>query len=249
MKFELLDRYMRRFELDKEYAFPPEMYVAIHLEGYHLEKLKKEKKWLQPGCEEWKKLFVETTESLMNTIPGTKYAYFTPDEISLLLSKTMDNYGRLARKISSLATGYCSAKFSLLTQSVAAFQTRIFQLPNEECVVDYFFWRKEAGYRANLHRFCLYLLQSQGMGEKEAAQSLGKLDTRGKEGLIKKYGESLSSYPSWFFQGIGFFWKPKRETKITPQGKKVEFWRNQVAWDENLTAPKEVYRRFILEHL
>ena len=250
MKFELLDRYMRRFEFERSYAFPPEMYVVVQLQVFQGERLFE--KYKKPYDEELKQHFEEVTRYLMTSPIRLliSYAYLFGEEISLLIPKSVDNLGRLARKVSSLLVGEASGRMSLLEGEVVSFEARLFQLPNEECVIDYFFWRQEAAQREALHRYALHWLVKEGKNKKEASRELAKLDVRGREKILEKAGKPFSSLPPWQTRGFALFWQPKRLKTTHPKtGAEVEYWRKELAKEEELPLDREKYRRFLLSHL
>ena len=81
---------------------------------------------------------VATTEHLMECGFQVVYGYTQSDEISLLMHRDEDLFGRKVRKYNSILAGEASAKFSLLLGDLAAFDCRVCQLPNRVLVRDYF---------------------------------------------------------------------------------------------------------------
>ena len=105
---------------------------------------------------------VETTAHVMQCGFRMLYGYTQSDEISLLVHRDEQAFGRKLRKYESILAGEASAKFALLLGTHAAFDCRISQLPNPELVVDYFRWRSEDAHRNALNGHCYWLLRKQG---------------------------------------------------------------------------------------
>lgn len=250
MKFEHLDRYMRRFELERQYCFPPEMYVVIQLQGQKFQHLSEKKNFQEPYDESLRDLMIQTTCHLLETKLSVVYGFTFDNEISLLIHKSMDNFGRLARKFSSILVGEASGKFSLLIGEVTSFEARIFQLPNEECMVDYFFWRREEASRTALHKYCHHLLAQENLSSKELAGRRASLDIKAKEKLLKKNGICFSSLPLWQKNGLGILWETYQQEGENPEtGKKVKFWRKRIKIEQRLSTEQNEYREFLLKRV
>ncbi|RME04363.1 MAG: hypothetical protein D6805_03320 [Planctomycetota bacterium] len=251
MKFELLDRYMRRFELERQYSFPPEMYVVVQLEGYRFSQINERVDELQgPYSEELHRVLVESARYLMEGEISVLYSYIFDEELSFLLPKSMDNLGRSARKVTSYFTGQASGKCSLLFQRVVSFSARIFQLPNIECVVDYFLWRLEEANRRLLHRYGRFVLEKKGLSRAQAAKELQLMDIRGKEKLLKNAGIELCKLPFWQRAGSAIFWQPYEHEGYNPKlDKKIKTWRKRLYVDTGFPIRKSEYRQYLLDRL
>jgi tRNA(His) 5'-end guanylyltransferase len=92
----------------------------------------------------------ETMKLLCENIQNAVFGYTQSDEISILLndwkkfntSQWFDGkIQKIASVSASMATGFFNKKMALLTDKMAFFDARVFNLPKEE-VVNYFHWRQ-----------------------------------------------------------------------------------------------------------
>lgn len=114
----------------------------------------------------------ETTKFLCESIQGVKFGYVQSDEISLLLTdfdkNTTDawfdgNIQKMASISASMATGrfnelrqvrylqeMLNEEKSNIKQTLAFFDSRVFTIPSEEEVINYFIWRQQDATRNSI---------------------------------------------------------------------------------------------------
>ena len=132
MTFDELDRKMRVFETTNDPVVLPGIYSVARIDGRGFTKLTKERHNFEaPFDVRFRDHMVATTAHLMENCGfRVVYGYTQSDEISLLMHRDDDSFGRKVRKYNSILAGEASAKFSLLLGDLAAFDCRICQLPN-----------------------------------------------------------------------------------------------------------------------
>jgi len=155
MKFEHIEALMRKNESLAEQYILPENFIIVRLDGKSFTKLTKEKLSLEkPFDEKFSEVMTATTKHLFNIGFKVLYGYTQSDEISLLIHKDDDTFGRKVRKFNSVLAGEASAFFSLQFQEVCVFDCRTLAFPNQEMLLDYFCWRQEDAHRNSLSAYC-----------------------------------------------------------------------------------------------
>ena len=168
-----------------------------------------------------------------------------PDEISLLLGRDSDGFGRKFRKLLSILAGEASARFSLLLGSVAVLDCRISQLPAVDHVVDYFRWRAEDAHWDALNAHCYWLLRRQGRDVGQATEALRGLSTPAKNELLFRGGINFNDLPSWQKRGSGLYWEEFEHQGENPvTGGRIVARRRRICQDLELPA-KDAYSAFL----
>jgi len=247
MRFDELNRQMRRFETAHDRRVPPEIYVIARLDGRGFTRLTKEThKFEAPFDKRFRDYMVETVAHLMNCGFRITYGYTQSDEISLLFHRDEESYGRNTRKYVSVIAGEASAKFSLLLGAIAVFDCRVAELPTVDAVVDYFRWRSEDANRNTLNAHCYWALRDQGLSAQEAARQLVCMSAARMYALLMhaknlKFGD----LPSWQRRGIGLYWEDHGKRSENPKtGQDVIAIRRRINRDFELPS-KDTYDSFI----
>ncbi len=208
MKFDELDAKMRVFETAHDYCVLPGVYTVARLDGRGFTRLTKEVHPFEvPFDERFRDLMVETAEHLMTSDFRVVYAFTESDEISLLLDRDHNLFGRKLRKLNSVLAGEASAKFSLLLGDLASFDCRISELPNVDCVVDYFRWRNEDAHRNALNAHCYWKLRREGQTVAQATDALRRLSVGEKNELLFRRRINFNELPNWQKRGVGIVWE------------------------------------------
>jgi tRNA(His) 5'-end guanylyltransferase len=208
MKFDELDGRMRVFETAHDQCVLPGLYMVARLDGRNFTRLTKElQNFEAPFDERFRDLMVSTTEHLMNCGLRVSYGYTESDEISLLLDRRENAFGRKTRKLNSVLAGEASAKFSLLLGAMGCFDCRISELPTAENVVDYFRWRNEDAHRNALNAHCYWALRKEGESETAASEKLLRLSTADKNEMLFTRGVNFNNLPRWQKRGVGLVWE------------------------------------------
>ncbi|MGZ8216425.1 tRNA(His) guanylyltransferase Thg1 family protein [Methylomagnum sp.] len=208
MKFDDLDKKMRIFETAHDHCVLPELYMVARLDGRSFTRLTKEThRFESPFDTRFRDLMVETVKHLMNVGFRVIYGYTESDEISLLLHRAENSFGRKLRKITTILAGEASAKFSLLLGDVGCFDCRVSQLPTPELVVDYFRWRSEDAHRNALNAHCYWTLRKEGQDARAATSHLLKMSVPSKNELLFSRGINFNELSAWQRRGTGVYWK------------------------------------------
>ena len=218
MKFEELDDRMRVFETAHDHCVLPGMFMVARLDGRSFTRLTKELHAFEaPFDERVRDLMVATTEHVMDCGFRVVYGFTQSDEISLLFHPDENAFGRKLRKFNSVLAGEASAKFSLLLGDVAAFDSRISQLPTLGHVLDYFSWRGEDTHRNALNGHCYWTLRREGQDPREATQTLAGMSVADKnELLFQRAGVNFNDLPRWQKRGTGIYWETYEVEGLNP---------------------------------
>jgi tRNA(His) 5'-end guanylyltransferase len=208
MKFDDLDRKMRVYETVTDRCTLPEMYVVARLDGRSFTRLTKEThRFETPFDVRFRDMMVETVKHLMTCGFNVLYGYTESDEISLLLDPAEQSFGGKHRKLLSILAGESSAKFSLLLGDVGVFDCRLSEMPNCDCVADYFRWRAEDAHRNCLNAHCYWQLRKDGKTVAQATNTLVGMSIADKNELLFSYGTNFNNLPAWQKRGVGVYWQ------------------------------------------
>ncbi|MFH0900067.1 MAG: tRNA(His) guanylyltransferase Thg1 family protein [Pseudomonadota bacterium] len=246
MKFDELDTKMRVFETANDRIVLPEIYMVARIDGRSFTRLTKEVHAFEaPFDTGFRDMMAATTEHLMDCGVRVVYGYTQSDEISLLLHRDEDTFGRKVRKLESILAGEASAKFSLLLGSVAAFDCRLCELPNAALVRDYFRWRNEDAHRNALSAHCYWALRKDGKNVNEATGALLHMSVADKNELLFQHGINFNDVPNWQKRGIGLYWETyEKPAKNLKTGEAVTTLRRRIKKDYDLPM-KEAYGEFV----
>lgn len=246
MKFETLDARMRVYETAHDHCVLPDMHIVVRLDGRGFTRLTKELWPFQaPFDPRFRDLMLDTVEHLMQCGVGAVYGYAQSDEISLLLRRDDDSFGRKVRKLVSVLAGEASAKFSLGLGGLAAFDARVSQLPSPERVVEYFRWRHEDAHRNALNAHGYWLLRQRGESATAADAALRGLSIAQKNELLFAHGINFNEVPAWHRRGAAVFWQDYRKQALDPRdGSPVSAQRRRLARDLELPLG-EAYEAYV----
>ena len=246
MTFDELDKKMRVFETTNDPVVLPGIHIVARIDGRGFTKLTKERHAFEaPFDVRFRDHMVATTAHLMECGFRVVYGYTQSDEISLLMERADDSFGRKVRKYNSILAGEASAKFSLLLGDHAAFDCRVCQLPTRELVRDYFRWRNEDAHRNALSAHCYWMLRKQGLGVNEATNKLLGMSVAEKNELLFQSGINFNDLPNWQKRGTGLYWEVYEKPALNPKtGETVTTTRRRIKYDFELPM-REEYGRFI----
>lgn len=223
MKFNELDKKIRAYELANDPRVLPDVFIVVRLDGRSFTSLTKEKHSFEaPYDPRFRDMMVETTKHLMKVGFNIVYGYTQSDEISLLFDLSDSTFDRKERKIISILSGEASAKFSLLLNDMAVFDSRICPLPNSRLVVDYFRWRNEDANRNALNAHCYWALRKEGVSPTKANQQLDRKSIAEKNEILYQRGIQFNDLPNWQKRGVGIYWKPFETQGENPLTGKLE---------------------------
>jgi len=246
MKFDDLDQTMRVFETAHDHCVLPAVYIVARLDGRGFTKLTKEAQDFEaPFDRRFHELMVNTTRHLMDVGFRVVYGFTQSDEISLLVSRDCDAFGRKIRKINSVLAGEASARFSLDLGASGTFDCRVSQLPNATLVADYFRWRSEDAHRNALHGHCYWALRREGLSAQQATAKLSGRSTAEKNELLFQHGINFNDLPTWQKRGTGVYWETYEKQGENPlTGERTMTERRRLVTDEEIPFG-EPYNEFV----
>lgn len=129
-------------------------------------------------------------------------AYIFSDEINLLFTKNLPFNGRL-EKIDSVIPSFFSSALVLALESPEplSFDSRVAIIDTAD-IMEYLKWRQEECWRNLMSSYGYYLLKSDGMTAKEAAEKLKGLKSDQLHELAWDHGINLAQTPAWQRRGI-----------------------------------------------
>jgi tRNA(His) 5'-end guanylyltransferase len=247
IKFEELDTKLRTFETAHDFCVLPELFMVARIDGRNFTHLTKEThKFEAPFDPKFRDCMAMAVEHLMNCGFRIIYGYTQSDEISLLLHKDEESFGRKLRKLNSIFAGEASAKLSLSLGSIAAFDCLISQLPTLNLVVDYFRWRQEDAHRNALNAHCYWTLRKDGATAETATEKLDRLSVGDKNELLyQQAGINFNNLPNWQKRGVGLYWESYQKKATNPStGEDVFAVRRRIKVDMELPM-KNDYSEFV----
>jgi tRNA(His) 5'-end guanylyltransferase len=210
----------------------------------------------------------ETTAYLCQNIQGAKFGYVQSDEISILITDYDDItthawFDGNLQKMASIAASLATAKFNQLRMAracwegndvegyldagdlgkfkLAMFDARVFQIPYQEEVLNYFIWRQQDATRNSISSVAQSLYSQKELHGKKTDEMQEMIFQKGinwndytpreKRGaVICKFGEVLTNP-----QGEQYTrskWKADPDTPIFTQDKGYLRWRMPQSQDD-----------------
>ena len=238
MKFDVFDKYMRKYEQSIDQTISADNYMIARLDGKGFSKLTKEQLELKkPFDEKFRNCLVEAVKFLFNSAFEIVYAYIESDEISLLFKANTTLYNRKVRKYNSILAAEMSVNFTQILGVKAIFDCRIVPLPSVQHVVDYFLWRQEDSHRNSIYAHCYYKLLETGMTSIDATNYLMNKHLDDKIKLLAKNGICINAIPEWEMYGYGIYNK-----EISKEG------YNPIKQIKETAIRKELYADYNLPH-
>lgn len=251
MNFNDLDVRMRVFETARDQAVVPGQYIVVRLDGRGFTRLTKEVHAFEaPYDERFRDMMLKTVEHLMQCGVRAVYGYTQSDEISILLHRETNAFGRKVRKLISILAGEASAKFSLELGDIACFDARLSELPRETDVVDYFRWRAEDAHRNALNSHCYWMRRKQGEPAKQADAALRGMSVSDKNEMLFQNGINFNDLPTWQKRGSGLIFEEFEKVGRNPlTGDEVLATRTRICRDLELPLGEAYsdYLRRVLE--
>ena len=146
------------------------------------------------------KMMVKTLSHLCATL-GATFGYAERHEISLF---AISNGGE-ARRLVSRIGGEAAAKMSLLLGDIATFDTRLYEFPGPDGVIQYFGWRRQEALAQALDAYSSHVLISQGAEPDAVPRILDGLGPDEKVELLRQNEFDFLAVPAWQRQGVGVY--------------------------------------------
>ena len=244
MNFDEFDKKMRTYETNIDYYVLRDSYMVVRLDGRGF--TKKTSNFEKPFDAKFSQLMREVVKHLM-LHSGIRfvYGYTQSDEISLLVDMNEHSFNRKVRKYNSILAGEASAKYSLLTQTLASFDSRVVPLPTLDTVVDYFSWREEDSARNALNGYCYWSLRKD-FNARQAAKMLKGSTKAEKNELLYNYGINYGTdVPKWQKNGIAFYWDTKAVESVNKMTGEVVVKNKRFLVEDCELQYADAYRNFV----
>ncbi|MGQ9538493.1 MAG: tRNA(His) guanylyltransferase Thg1 family protein [Candidatus Bathycorpusculaceae bacterium] len=148
------------------------------------------------------------------------FIYIVSDELNILFTSSAPFRGRV-EKIDSVISSMISTAFALRLQKlfgktvIAAFDSRIVIMLNDEEILNYMIWRQTNAWRNHNNAYVYWLFRKMGQSPKEIAKMLRGMKTEEIHETLFKHGINLAQTPSWQRRGTLLYKEPYR--KITAE--------------------------------
>lgn len=186
-----LGQRMRELQLASEIVLPKNNNI-LQLDGKSFSKYTKN--FVAPFDVKFIDAMDVVAAEVLKAIPGSAFAYVQSDEINILLKPASDIdekgfYGNRQVKLVSLAAATASVAFSRMFPEFepALFDARVFTMPDETAVHDFFVWRQ---------RDCVRNSVSMVAGEFFSPKKLDGVKTKDRLKMLDAIGQSWDDYPA-----------------------------------------------------
>ena len=175
MELRDIEHRMRAREAAHEEVIGDGTYIVVRLDGRGFTALSRELELEKPFDIGFRDHMVAAARHLMGCGFRTVYGHTQSDEISLVLDRGHDAFGRRRQKTVSVLAGEASAALALALGTHAVFDARVLALEGVDEVVDYLHWRQGDARRNARVLYGYWLLRGQGASARQATRTLHRL--------------------------------------------------------------------------
>ncbi len=212
---------MRSLEWYHDERVLPGLWLILRLDGRAFGRFTAAR-FEKPFDARMRDLMCGAARALLTDFQGL-YAYTMSDEISLLLPREWDLFGRVVEKIVSISAGLASAAFTRACGEPAHFDSRVWLGVDERAVMDYFRWRQADAERNALHSWCYWTLRKSGVTAAEAVRQLDRSAKSFKTALLSRHGVAFDNVVAWQRRGVGIYWESYEKEGFDPIARKAVF--------------------------
>ena len=236
MELRDIEHRMRAREAAHEEVIGDGTYIVVRLDGRGFTALSRELELEKPFDIGFRDHMVAAARHLMGCGFRTVYGYTQSDEISLVLDRDHDAFGRRRQKTVSVLAGEASAALALALGTHAVFDARVLALEGVDEVVDYLHWRQGDARRNARVLYGYWLLRGQGASARQATRTLHRLGAREQEALLRERGGiELATVPAWQLGGVGLWHETFERLGADPRtGRQAVAVRRRVRAEEAL---------------
>ena len=198
MKDDLGDRIKNFYENRTRFMLPRRTFSIIRLDGTHFHSYTRGLK--EPFDDQLMSDMDETAKFLCENIQGAKFAFVQSDEISILLTDfdklTTDAWfdGNI-QKMCSVSASMATGEFNRLRPGkLAFFDSRVFTIPYQTEVENYFIWRQQDATRNSITSVAQSLYSHKELDGKNGDQ---------KQEMIFQRGINWNDYAPKYKRGRG----------------------------------------------
>ncbi|WP_433176317.1 tRNA(His) guanylyltransferase Thg1 family protein [Actinoallomurus sp. CA-150999] len=205
MRSNELEARMRALEWFHSLTVLPGAWAVVRVDGRSFSRFT-ENRFDKPFDVRFSGFMTEAARALVTALGG-RYAYTESDEISVLLDRSSDLFGREVEKLVSIAASVATAAFTLAVGEPVHFDARVWMGTGVGDVVDYFSWRQADAARCALNGWCYWTLRGEGRSGREATRMLQHTSVADKNELLFARGVNFNDVPVWQRRGIGLWWE------------------------------------------
>ena len=227
---------MRRVEAAHELVLADRAHVVVRLDGRSFSALTRALELEKPFDREFCDHIVATARHVLACGFRTVYGYTQSDEISVVLARHDDAFGRRLQKTVSVLAGEASATLSLALGTRAVFDARVLVFDGLDAVVDYLRWRQGDARRNAREAYAYWLLRGRGATGRAASRTLCQLGAREQEALVRdRGGLEFADLPAWQLGGIGLLHESFERLGMDPRtGERAVAVRRRIRVEEEL---------------
>ena len=204
---------MKGYEKITDFHISPRVPIIGRIDGVAFHTLVKKLKLERPFDMNFATLMSKAAKDLASKVQGCMVAYTQSDEISFLIRTDQSNlttpwFDNRIQKISSVAASIISASFNrgLVTlfkdAPLAAFDCRIYSVPDLVEVNNYFIWRQNDCTKNSISAAAHFEL-AKVFGRKTAREMMHGLNRDQQQELLwRKVSIDWNDYPPMFKRGI-----------------------------------------------
>ncbi|MEM3153436.1 MAG: tRNA(His) guanylyltransferase Thg1 family protein [Candidatus Bathyarchaeia archaeon] len=228
-------------EIFSKTTLPLETPFFVRLDGWRFRELADAVGAEKPFDKQFALCLVNSGKALFEKGFSPTLVYVVSDELNILFDGKAPFNGRI-EKIDSIIPSLVSAAFSIQLQEffnkkvVAAFDSRIIVVPNDEKMVGYLTWRQTNAWRNHNNAYAYWLFRKMGYKPSEIAKKLKGMKTEELHELLFKHGINLAKTPQWQRRGILIHKKPYQK-RVANQS--VTRWKITENWNTPLFSSEE----------
>lgn len=247
-----LETRMRQGEWFHSLTVPPNAWTVLRVDGRNFSRLTEQARYEKPFDEMFAHAMWQVALRLLKEFNGL-YAYVESDEVSVLLPRSFDLFGRELEKLVSLSAATATGEFNRCTglslaawNEVATFDSRAWVGSTDEDVVDYFLWRYDDAYRCAVNGWAYWSLRKEGTPASTVTSMLKGMRNAAKHELLFDRGVNVNDLPTWQKRGAALVWKLTTRTGHNPlTGLDVEVQRRVPYIETALPQSREDYRAML----
>jgi tRNA(His) 5'-end guanylyltransferase len=192
MQNDDLGKRMKQYESVFHSQLPKRIPVICRIDGRSFHAVSR-KRFGKSWNMEFVEMMIETVKHVQKDMQGCDFVYSQSDEASFLLVdyrtiRTNSWFDYDVQKLTSISASLASAKFSQLYGKPVSFDGRVFSIPADGEVVNYFIWRSQDCLRN--------AVQMAGQEHFSPKQLHGKSCNDIQEMLFQEHGINFNDYPT-----------------------------------------------------
>lgn len=218
MRFSELEAAQRARERYHDLSVPDGQWIVIRVDGRSFTTLTTAH-FTKPFDDRFGELMAVTAAALLQEFAGV-YVYTQSDEISVLLPRSTEAFGRSVEKLVSLTAATASAAFTDAAARRVSFDARIWTGDEVGDVVDYFAWRQADADRNALNTCLYWALREQGLTARQAQRRMAGLAREAKKAAVATYGPAFDERPAWQRRGVGIWFETVEKHGYDPKAQR-----------------------------